>query len=478
MIASTLRALVNAVRTAAHVPPETSVKKRIATAAAAIGTLSVVVKGASLASTLVIASFFGTGDALEAYLIAFLAPSVLITVVSRSFRSVTVPTYVQVLEQQGPDEAQRLFSTITFLAIALLALVAALFAISSSYLLPLIGSGFSAEKLALTQQLAYLLVPAILLKGLSTIYASVLNARERFSLAAFAPILVPVSTVLATLAWQVPATRIYAVAIGTVIGMLGETAVVAWGLKRQRVVLRPRWPRSTAASRQVIAQYFPMVAAALLMSGTTFVDQAMAASLPAGSVASLSYGGRVVNVALHLVTGAIGVAVLPFFSKMVDAGNWNELRSVLRVYSTWLLVSHDSNRCVVGSVLGFHHRAGSGAGHVQRGRHRPGWQDSDSVRAADALLRLWHPVRTGHIGDEGQSNPDDWIPIESHCECRAQLRVHATMGSGWDRTVHGVRVSSVVRVLDVHDISATTEDVTIAFVLRPGMPVGGKPFGW
>ena len=338
MIASTLRALVNAVRTAAHASPETSVKKRIANAAAAIGTLSVVVKGASLASTLVIASFFGTGDALEAYLIAFLAPSVLITVVSRSFRSATVPTYVQVLEQQGPDEAQRLFSTITFLAIALLALVAALFAISSSYLLPLIGSGFNAEKLGLTQRLAYLLVPAIVLKGIATIYASVLNARERFSLAAFAPILVPVSTVLATLAWQVPATRIYAVAIGTVVGMLGETAVVAWGLKRQRVVLRPRWPRSTAASRQVIAQYFPMVAAALLMSGTTFVDQAMAASLPAGSVASLSYGGRVVNVALHLVTGAIGVAVLPFFSKMVDAGNWNELRSVLRVYTTWLLV--------------------------------------------------------------------------------------------------------------------------------------------
>ena len=338
MIASTLRALVNAVRTAAHVPPETSVKKRIATAAAAIGTLSVVVKGASLASTLVIASFFGTGDALEAYLIAFLAPSVLITVVSRSFRSATVPTYVQVLEQQGPDEAQRLFSTITFLAIALLALVAALFAISSSYLLPLIGSGFNAEKLALTQQLAYLLVPAIVLKGIATIYSSVLNARERFSLAAFAPILVPVSTVSATLAWQVPATRIYAVAIGTVIGMLAETAVVAWGLKRQRVVLRPRWPRSTAASRQVIAQYFPMVAAALLMSGTTFVDQAMVASLPAGSVASLSYGGRVVNVALHLITGAIGVAVLPFFSKMVEAGNWSELRSVLRVYTTWLLV--------------------------------------------------------------------------------------------------------------------------------------------
>ena len=48
------------------------------------------------------------------------------------------------------------------------------------------------------------------------------------------------------------------------------------------------------ARRQVVAQYVPMVAGALMMSATTVVDRAMAASLPAGSVASLGYGERFV----------------------------------------------------------------------------------------------------------------------------------------------------------------------------------------
>ena len=262
----------------------------------------------------------------------------MITVISRSFRSAMVPTYVQVLERQGSAEAQRLFSTIASLALVLLVLVAGTFAASSPVLLPVMGSGFEPGKTALTQRLVFLLVPTVVLKGMSTIYGSVLNARERFSLAAFAPILIPVCTVAVTLAWPDAATKIYGVAIGTVIGMLGEVIVVAWGLKRQRVALRPRWPRKTAASDQVIAQYLPMVAGALLMSGTTFVDQAMAASLPSGSVASLNYGGRLVSVALHLISGAIGVAVLPFFSKLVDAQDWRQLRSVLRAYATWLLI--------------------------------------------------------------------------------------------------------------------------------------------
>ena len=46
-----------------------------------------------------------------------------------------------------------------------------------------------------------------------------------------------------------------------------------------------------------------------------------------------------VSVILQVVSGAIATAVLPFFSKLSNDRNWTELRSVLRVYSRWILLA-------------------------------------------------------------------------------------------------------------------------------------------
>ena len=312
---------------------ERTVGARISAAAFAIGVFTVGVKLVSLGSTLVIASFFGTGDDLEAYLIAFLLPSTAMSVICGAFGSALIPTYVQVREQHGTAHAQALFSRIMFLAAGLLGLVSVGFAVLFPYLLPLLASGFTPAKLALAIRLSYFLLPVIVVKGVATIYGAVLNAEERFSLVAAAPALVPAATIAFMLLWPVPATRIYALAAGTVAGMLGELIAVSWALKsRGTAALLPRRSAPSEASRQVVSQYFPLLAGAMLMSGTTFVDQAMAASLAAGDLASLSYGGRFVGVILLVISGAIATAVLPYFSRLVDARDWMALRSLLRVY--------------------------------------------------------------------------------------------------------------------------------------------------
>ena len=184
----------------------------------------------------------------------------------------------------------------------------------------------------------YLLLPAIVLKGMSTLFASVLHSHKRFSLVASAPVALPVTTIVVILSWAKPSTRIFAVALGTVIGMLVELIVLGGGLHRIGVPVVPRWSQRSSASRQVMAQYLPMVAGTMLMGGTTLVDQSMAASLHSGSVASLNYGSRFVSAILHIAAGGIGAAVLPFFSNLVEAKDWLEIRRLLRFYSKRILL--------------------------------------------------------------------------------------------------------------------------------------------
>ena len=69
--------------------------------------------------------------------------------VAGSERSPGLSWAIRVREQHGEAHAQALFSRIMFLAVGLLGLVSAGFAVVLPYLLPLLASGFAPAKLAL-----------------------------------------------------------------------------------------------------------------------------------------------------------------------------------------------------------------------------------------------------------------------------------------------------------------------------------------
>ncbi len=332
-----MRRILFAIRRYGRPSPGRSVGIKILQAARSIGVLTIGVKLVSLCSTIVVASFFGTGDDREAFLIAFLLPSMSITVICGAFNSAMIPTYIRIQRQYGSVDAQALFSRVMFLAIGLLVFVAVCLAILLPFILPMLASGFDQSKQMLATTLAYLLLPAVVIKGIGTIYGAVLNAHERFALVAAAPVMVPLSMVAILLLWSAPSTRVYAMAVGTVVGMFAELVALGWALKSRGIALFPRWRNRGPGIRRIAAQYLPMVAGALMMSATDLVDRTMAASLSSGSLASLDYGGRLVIVILGVVSGAIGTAVLPYFSRLVDERNWKELRSLLRVFGAWIL---------------------------------------------------------------------------------------------------------------------------------------------
>ena len=310
-----------------------SMRTRISLAALTVAGLSAAVKLVSLGLTLLIAAIFGTGDDLDAFFIAFMVPSFAITVIAGSFSSAMVPTYVRVMQRDGKAEAQALLSRVMVLAAVLLCGATVIAAVVVPFFFPVLARGFSQAKVLLTRDLFFILLPLIAVKGMAVIYASILHAHKRFSLVASAPVSVPLSSVVVILLWADDSTRIYAVAVGTVVGMLGELVLVAWGVRRQDVHIVPHLACRSAVTGQVIAQYLPVVAGALLVGGNTFVDQSMAASLASGSVASLNYGSRLVALVIHVLAGGLGTAVLPFFSSLVDGEDWSELRRLLSYYT-------------------------------------------------------------------------------------------------------------------------------------------------
>src|SRR5216684_3101795 len=276
-----------------------SVNGRIFTAAIIIAALASLVKVVSLAKEMLIARVFGAGDALDAFYVALLLPGFLSSIMVNSFGPAFVPTYIQVRETDGDLAAQRLFSSVAAFNLAALLGLLLFLALTAQWLLPIIGSGFGPEKLALTRTLFFVSLALLLVTGFSTLWRAMLNARECFALTAVAPIMNPVIILIAIMTSS-SSRRIYALALGTVFGAVGELVTAGYGLWRCRIPLIPRWYGLTGPVRQVLRQATPAAAGAVLMGSTTLVDQSMAAMLGSGSVAALNYANKMTPLLLSI----------------------------------------------------------------------------------------------------------------------------------------------------------------------------------
>jgi len=167
---------------------------------------------------------------------------------------------------------------------------------------------------------------------MSTVWTGVLNASERFAVGAGAPFAVPAGAAIGVFVGG-RALGIDALAAGTVAGYVTAAVVTSTAAARAGWSTLPQWNGLTPDLRRVIGQYAPVVAGACLMSSTGLVEQAMASSLPAGSVSALNYGNKLVILLTGLVTMSLGTAMLPHFSRMVARREWQAVRHTLRTWT-------------------------------------------------------------------------------------------------------------------------------------------------
>lgn len=307
-----------------------SINRKIFGAALTVGLFTVFVKMVATGKELLVAQKFGIGDDLDAFLMALLIPSFLINIIAGAFSTALIPTYIQVQEQEGKQAAQRLFSGVTVWGLGLLAIATIIMLATAPLYLPVIAAGFDKKKLDLTFHLLCAIAPFILLSGINSIWGGVLNAGERFALAAFSPILTPGITIILLLGFE--SWRTFTLAAGLVCGTTIEILILGIALKQQRISLLPKWYGFNPHIRQVVSQFLPAIAGNILMCSTGVVDQSMAGMFSAGSVAALGYGQRLVALPINLATAGLSAALIPYFSKMIACEDWTAIRHTLTYY--------------------------------------------------------------------------------------------------------------------------------------------------
>lgn len=290
-----------------------SFHRRMLTASATVGALATVVKLAGAAKVIVAARYFGTGDAMDAFLVALILPTFVADVIAGTLTPSMVPVLVSAGGGADEEAATRIVRSAMGIAVAAMIVAAVVLAAGAPVLIGLLASGFSPAKVHLTINLYLLLLPWLPAGACIAGWRALLNSTGHFAVAALAPIGTPVLTIVCL--WLF-ADRLgpYALCFGTLAGVVAECAALAWALRKLGRRAMPVWHGWTPEIAQIWRQYLPFMASVIVSSAGIIVDQAIAATLGGGGVSSLAYGTKVVTVFMAVAATATGTAAIPLFS--------------------------------------------------------------------------------------------------------------------------------------------------------------------
>lgn len=297
-----------------------------------VALLTVVGKIVSFVKDAVVAAKLGTADDLDAYMLVFGFFSFAATVLAGGLPEAFVPVYAEWRQRRGRHRADRLGVQCSAWHLVTLTVAGLSLCLAGPWLIAWATPGFSAAKQALAQQLLQSLLPFLLCFGLAQHLSAWLRAGKTFFLPAATPLLVPLGIIIA-LVLAGPQVNAWTLVSGTVWG--GGAYVCVLGLAlTQKLPRSRRWWRCCLRHWepgvwQVLRRALPFLMGGVAFGSAAVVDQTMAAWLPAGSVAVLSYSDKLCTVVLAVTAGPASDVLFPHFSELVARRDWQGLRKRL-----------------------------------------------------------------------------------------------------------------------------------------------------
>ena len=284
---------------------------------------------------------FGAGWVSDSYFIAVRIPSMLRDLFAEGALSQAfVPTFTRARKEGGDGDAWQLLSEVFTLLLLVVGTLSALGILFAPALISLIARGFlqNADKFNLAVQLTRLLFPVLLFVSLAALWMGCLNARERFTASAFAPVAMNLVQILAGLYLKYfrPATdaqgelsNMYVWAAATTAGMACQWFIQMPALRSLGWRLRLAWPPRHPGVMEMVALMAPAVLSQSVLQFNFLINQFFGSYLPSGDVSCLYYGNRLMQLPYGVFGVSIATVVFPLVSRYAARGDTRSIEGAL-----------------------------------------------------------------------------------------------------------------------------------------------------
>ncbi len=280
----------------------------------------------------VLAHYFATSDAADAFAAAFRIPNFLQNLFGEGALSASfIPVYAGLLAQDDREEAGRVAGAVG----AILGLVVAVLVLGGVLVTPalidVIAPGFQGEKRELTIRLVRILFPGAGLLVLSAWCLGILNSHRQFFLSYAAPVVWNAAIIAALVSYggrvgQYPLAEL--AAWGSVLGSALQVLIQIPTVLTVARGLRPSFDMASVHVRTVVRNFVPTFLSRGVVQISAYIDALLASLLPTGAVAALSYAQILYTLPVSLFGMSVSAAELPEMSRAT--GNEAQVGAYLR----------------------------------------------------------------------------------------------------------------------------------------------------
>ncbi|MDD5614278.1 MAG: murein biosynthesis integral membrane protein MurJ [Candidatus Omnitrophica bacterium] len=281
---------------------------------------------------ILIAFFFGTGYAAQAFVVAFRLPNIWRSFIGEEAVNASV---VPVLSEHRSRDDLLTFQSLSkslikssFIILAVLTLLGVLFA---PVLVRLIAPGFISDfqQYSLSVKLTRIMFPYILFIGLTAMLAGIAITQKVFWSYSWAPAALNISIIFFLLAMK--RYGVYALALGIIAGGIVELIMQVFALKG-RGIYRIRAPLFHPEYKKIWKLLVPRFFGAGIYHINIFIDTILGSLqniVGTGAIAALYYAQRFVQLPLAVFATSLATAVLPFFSAQATQKGNSSIRDNL-----------------------------------------------------------------------------------------------------------------------------------------------------
>jgi len=302
-------------------------------AAGIVGIFTFLSRVLGLVRDALIANFFGSGMAADAFFVAFRIPNLLRRLFAEgSFSVAFIPVFTEYLQNRSRQEAFLLARVVLTFLVLILTIVTILGIIFSPLIVRVIAPGFGGmgEKYALTVLLTRIMFPYIFLVSVLALFMGILNSLKHFAAPAMAPVFLNLC-MIAALVFLAPYMKSPTVglAIGVIGGGILQLALQIPFLMGKGLSFAPKWNLGHPAIKKIGMLMLPTIFGSAIYQINQLVGTLLASLLREGSVSYLYYADRLVQFPLGVFAIAISTAVLPSLSREAADGDLVRLKETL-----------------------------------------------------------------------------------------------------------------------------------------------------
>ena len=299
--------------------------------------LSLLAKIVGYLEKIVLAYYFGIGPEVDAYFLVFGIVFSIFVVMRELIEPGYLVTFISSLGQGNPIAAWKLFNTIGTLLFLVLVLFLIIGLSFPGAFIELFAPGFEGKRKFLAIKIFKLAVPGILFSFTvcAYIYYPQWN-KTIFFVPALGDLALKLGIVLTILLlYSEAGTNVLGWAILT--GAISRLTVHLFSLWNK---IKVKWIEFKLPQLQQVKDLtLPLIIGVIFSQLSVLVDNAFASNMTTGSLSSLSYAKKIIDLPIIVVPYALGIVVFPFFSELASRGQKGLLFKLFSGTMTWIIMA-------------------------------------------------------------------------------------------------------------------------------------------